>query len=434
MTCEPCAHVSPKARASSTATLLSACMLLALPLRADELRVGLGSAPLPTPEGGVLAGYASFSDRRATGIWGQPEARAIVVDTPALRVGLVALDILIPRPALRESLGADGQELGLDLLVVVATHTHSGPGGYMPGFVPERVSMGSFRPGAVADLRRAALRALAGAVSDLAPARVSSGIARAQLSANRRSADGGRETALPLLRFDFAARAPIVLFAYGTHPVVLPPSSLWYSADFPGRSRAWLEERGWRALFVPGPLGDQAPTSSLGPLWPDTLEAQRAQANEIGAALGRAVLAGLGELPPSGRAELQAVESVVQAPPSDLRRFCPLWWLGPLSRRALDRELSRSVPIVAVRVGRAVLLALPAEPVSALGDEIRAQVDPGLDAFVIAHANDWIGYAVTEQDYAAGSYEACMSFHGSGFGPWLVRAAGQTLRLLHSTP
>ena len=342
-------------------------MLLALPARADELRVGLGRAVLPTPEGGVLAGYASFTDRRATGVWGQPEARALVIDTPALRVGLVALDILIPRPALREPLAADAKELGLDLLVVVATHTHSGPGGYMPGFVPERVSMGSFRPEAAAELRRASLRALADAVSDLAPARVSSGIARAELSVNRRSAEGARETALPLLRFDFDARAPIVLFAYGTHPVVLSPISHSYSADFPGRSRAWLEERGWRAVFVQGPLGDQTPTSSLGPLWPDTLDAQRAQASEIGAALGRAVLAGLAELPPSRPAGLEAVEYEVEAPSHRVRRFCPLWWLGPLSRRTLGRELSRSVPIVAIKVGGALLLALPAEPVSALG-------------------------------------------------------------------
>ncbi len=383
----------------------------------------------------MLAGYASFSDRRATGIWGQPEARAIVVDTPALRVGLVALDILIPRPALREPMGADSEELGLDLLVVVATHTHSGPGGYMQGFVPERVSMGSFRPEALADLRRASIRALAGAVADLAPARVSSGIARAELSVNRRYAQGGRETALPLLRFDFdAGRAPIVLFAYGTHPIVLSRSARSYSADFPGRSRAWLEERGWRSVFVPGPLGDQAPKSDLGPLWPEAVEVQRAQASEIGAALGRAVLAGLGKLTPFERAELAVVENAVEAPTPRVRRFCPLWWLGPLSRRALERELSRRVPIVAIRIGGAVLLALPAEPGSALGDAIRAQVDPELDAFVITHANDWIGYAVTERNYAAGSYEACMSFHGPRFGPWLVSAAGQTLRLLHSTP
>ena len=315
----------PKVRASSAGTLLCACLLLALPARSADLRVGLGSAPLATPEGGVLAGYASFSDRRATGIWGQPEALAIVIDTPALRVGLVALDILIPRPALREPLGADGEKLGLDMLIVVATHTHSGPGGYMQGFVPERVSTGSFRPGALADLRHASIQALAGAVSDLAPARVSSGIARADLSVNRRSAEGRRETALPLLRFDFAARrAPIVLFAYGTHPIVLSPSSRSYSADFPGRSRAWLEKRGWRAVFVPGPLGDQAPTSSLGPLWPEALRAQRAQASEIGVALGRAVLAGLRQLPPSQPAELAAVENEVEAPPPRMRRFCPL--------------------------------------------------------------------------------------------------------------
>ena len=27
-------------------------------------------------------------------------------------------------------------------------------------------------------------------------------------------------------------------------------------------------------------------------------------------------------------------------------------------------------------------------------------------------ANDWTGYALTQQEYDAGGYEACLSFHG----------------------
>ena len=53
---------------------------------------------------------------------------------------------------------------------------------------------------------------------------------------------------------------------------------------------------------------------------------------------------------------------------------------------------------------------------------------------MIVHANDWLGYAVSERDYTAGSYEACMSFHGPGFGAWLVGAASGVLRLLDSLP
>ncbi|MEE9282226.1 MAG: neutral/alkaline non-lysosomal ceramidase N-terminal domain-containing protein [Myxococcota bacterium] len=413
---------------------MSACLLgLALPVAAGELRVGLGTAPLPAPLGGVLAGYAAPWDRRAEGVWDAPEARAIVLDTATSRVGLVVLDVLIPRPVLREPLRERAARLELDLLILVATHTHSGPGGYLPGFIAERLSMGSYRAAAPEELREAALQALVRAVADLSPARVAADSARAELAVNRNRPGGARETALPLLRFDFDdGRAPAVLFAYGAHPIVLSPASHGYSADYPGRARTWLEERGWRPVFLPGPLGDQAPVSSLGALWPDEVSDQRAQVREIGESLGRAVLAGLRQLVPGGEAELRAVEHWVEAPHQRARRFCPLWWLGPLTARALDAQLSRRVPIAAVRIGRADLLALPAEPTSAIGAALRDAIGPERVAFVVAHANDWIGYAVSEADYAAGGYEACMSFHGPEFGPWLVTNARRALRLLDS--
>jgi hypothetical protein len=401
--------VRSRAGAASTRALIFACVLvLGVPAQAGELRVGMGTAALPTPAGGVLAGYVTVRDRHADALWDRPEARAIVMERGGLRVALVVLDVLIAQASLRGPLASEARPLDIDLLVLVATHTHSGPGGYIPGWVPERLSMGSFRPEAPAELRQAALRALTQAVADLAPAQVASGSARAELAGNRRRADGARETSLPLLRFDFdGRRVPAVLFAYGAHPIVLSPGSHAYSADYPGRARAWLEERGWRPIFLPGPLGDQQPVSSLGALWPPEVERQRAQANEIGSALGAAVLSGLQAL---------------------------LWWLGPLIGQALEAQLSARVPITAIRLGVAELVGLPAEPTSEIGEAIRARIGPERDAFVIAHANDWIGYAVSEPEYAAGGYEACMSFYGPEFGPWLIGAASQTLWLLDSAP
>lgn len=436
MTCAPCRHVWSRAGAARARALIFACVLvLGVPAQAGELRVGMGTAALPTPVGGVLAGYVTVRDRRADALWDRPEARAIVMEQGGLRVALVVLDVLIAQASLREPLAREARLLGIDLLALIATHTHSGPGGYIPGWVPERLSMGSFRPEAPGELRQAALRALTQAVADLAPAQVSSGSARAELAGNRRRADGARETSLPLLRFDFDdRRVPAVLFAYGAHPTVLSPGSHAYSADYPGRARGWLEERGWRSIFLPGPLGDQQPVSSLGALWPPEVQQQQAQADEIGAALGAAVLTGLRALSPPLDAELSAVEHWVEAPLRRARRFCPLWWLGPLVGRALEAQLSPRVPITAIRLGAAELIGLPAEPASEIGEAIRARIGPERDAFVIAHANDWLGYAVSEPEYAAGGYEACMSFYGPEFGPWLVGAASRTLRLLDSAP
>ena len=118
--------------------------------------------------------------------------------------------------------------------------------------------------------------------------------------------------------------------------------------------------------------------------------------------------------------------------PVRLRRFCALWWLGPVVGEAVRGFLSERVPLHAIRIGRAELIALPAEPTSLLGEEIRRRMAPGRVPFVIAHANDWLGYAVARARYQRGGYEACLSFHGPGLGQWLVEEAAETLRLLDS--
>jgi len=58
---------------------------------------------------------------------------------------------------------------GIDLLALVATHTHSGPGGYLQGFIPERFTAGAYDPAMPARLAHAAAQAVKRGVADLAP-------------------------------------------------------------------------------------------------------------------------------------------------------------------------------------------------------------------------------------------------------------------------
>ena len=413
--------------------LPAAVLLLALvasaPAAAEpvEFSAGFAAVPLPIPEGGAMAGYGGLRNRTATGVLDPPEARALVIDGSGLRVAIVALDVLIARPRLRNDLQARIVGLDVDSLILVATHTHSGPGGYEPGWLAGRVTGASHQLGAAERLASAATLAVEIAVGNMSPARVAVDLASIELAENRRYPDGPKETALPLLRIDFSDGSnPAVLFAFAAHPIVLSNRSRDYSADYVGAARERLSLAGWRPIFVPGPLGDQQPTSLLGPLWPDEVELQREQAREIGGRLADAVLAGVAELESATPSTFRAAERWVDVPDSGMRRFCPLWWFSPLVRRGLSRFLSPQVPFVAVQLDDALLLALPAEPASSVGSALRAEVGEGNVPFVVAHANDWMGYAVSPEEYARGGYEACMSFFGPDFGPWLVDEAVRT--------
>ncbi len=410
--------------------LLAALLAVAGPALAGELRAGFGVAALPTPDGGPLAGYGGVFDRTATGALDPPEARALLLEQGELAVAIVTLDVVIARPELRERIERTDAAHDLDALLVVATHTHSGPGGYLEGFLPGRVTSGSFDPAARDGIAAAGGAALAAARTDLASARASAALGSLELARNRRFSDGPRERALPVLRLERAERAPILVFAYGAHPTVLSPRSRAYSADYVGAARARIERAGPRALFLPGPLGDQEPAPASGELWSDSLERQRVQVVEIGERLADAALAVAAGLPAPRDPSLTWRALELEPPAPAPRRFCALWWFSPLVGGVLDRFVADRVTFHALALGDARMVGVPGEPSSELGEAIRAAAPAGSVAFVVAHAGDWLGYAVTPAAWERGGYEACSSLHGPDFGPWIVGSAGRALRSL----
>ena len=378
-----------------------------------------------------MGGYGGLTTRRAEGVLDPPEARALVLDEGPLRVALVVLDVVIARPSLRDLVIGATHSLDIDLLTLVATHTHSGPGGYLPGWLSERVTAGEYDPEMPPRLARAAAEALERAVADLAPARIASANVPLHLARNRRFADGAAETELAVLRADFAdGRAPALLFAYGAHATLLSADSALLSGDWPAAARAALAADGWRAVFVPGPLGDQEPAVDLG-AWP-SVERERAAVADFGRAMAQAVdAAARGAVPSdSGAQHLAALERWVETPPTRLRSFCSLWWLSPFASSAIDAFVSKRVPFQAVRAGDAELVTVPAEPSATVGEELRARVPAGRTRFVVAHANDWLGYVVDPPTYARGGYEACLCLFGPTTAAWLVDSAGETARQL----
>jgi len=419
--------VRPRTSLCLVATL--ALALLAPASRGAELRAGFGSAPLPALVGEAIGGFGGLTTRRADGTLDPPEARALVLEQGNLRVAIVVLDIIIPRLSLRDALLEEIAPLDIDLLALVATHTHSGPGGYLPGFLAERFTGGEYDPKQPTRLVRSAARALERAVTDLAPARLASGHAVVSLSRNRRFADGPTDDELPVLRIDFTnGHEPIVLFAYGAHPSILSPRGELYSADWPGAARAALAEQGWRAIFVPGPLGDQEPRIDLG-FWPSVAK-ERETVTSYGSAVASAVKEEAELLTPQADVELSALERWVEPPAVQLRRFCPLWWTAPLVNGTIASFISKRAPIQVVRAGDAELLLLPAEPGAHIGAELRAGLPAERTRFVIDHANDWLGYFVDPQGYDRGGYEACFSFFGRDMAEWLTTQASETIVLL----
>jgi hypothetical protein len=330
-------------------------------------------------------------------------------------------------PTLREAIRKRAAPLELDGLMIAATHTHSGPGGYLQSRIAESALMGWFDPAVLRALTAAAGSALERAARALAPATVGVAIASSPaLAENRRHPGGPTDPSIPVLRVDGASGAAIAtLFSLAAHPTLLRPINAALSPDYPGPARALVESRrGGVALFVAGPLGDQKPRVSS-PAEPEDAAAQERSARELGERLGTLVVEAAELATPAVDAPVGFAEVRLPMPPIDVRGACAGWIFAPIFHLAARATFPSESVLSAARFGGLRLLASPYELGVEVAARIRSRVSGPL--MLIAHANDWLGYLLEPDDYQAGGYESCLGFHGERAAPSFADAAVQVL-------
>ena len=113
---------------------------------ADPIKAGVARELFTLPEGVPLAGYSRRHGKPSRGLHDPVGVSALVLTDADTTAALVSCDLLIiDEPlfdAVRRRLPAAGVPADLSLMLA-ATHTHSGPGGYGMKFL-EKLSMGHF--------------------------------------------------------------------------------------------------------------------------------------------------------------------------------------------------------------------------------------------------------------------------------------------------
>jgi len=369
------------------------------------LSAGVADVRFELPPGVPVGGFARL-------LWGSEGTRepvgvrALALSVPGLRIVLVSAELLLVPEALETAVLARVSDLDLTGVVVAATHTHAGPGGFWEHALGERVATGPYDP-LVRDAVAAAIaRAIRQAVDALAPARVS--IARGLADDLARSRSGGAEEGrILVVRVDRPDGSPVAeLAVFPAHPTILGKENRLLSGDWPGRFLA-KGDRGLR-LFFQGALGDQ----SVGGSASGSPEAFAASLSARVDALPR----GAPDAAPAlGYA---AVETSLPA-------FDPgaVPWLLRRAARNLGQGAFPSVARVeALRIGGALLIALPAEPVASVAAGWRAALPPGAE--IVSLAGGYLGYVEAPERVRAGEGETVRTY----FGPDLARRLGEATR------
>jgi neutral ceramidase len=113
------------------AIVAAAMMAAAAPASAGELRAGAGRADI-TPRTGYYLGGWTRADRTAHGQHTRLFARTLVLERDGRKVALVAIDLFMVPGGIVKQIGDRLAARGFSEqnIVVSASHTHSGPGGY----------------------------------------------------------------------------------------------------------------------------------------------------------------------------------------------------------------------------------------------------------------------------------------------------------------
>ncbi|MBI5069223.1 MAG: hypothetical protein HZB56_13385 [Deltaproteobacteria bacterium] len=401
------------AAAALAAVLIAAVALLSLP-RAERdgpprvtgtcstegpLQGGAATVPLtfagPVPIGG-------FPRLRwtAEGTRDPLAVRALVLSGPGCAVGLVSAEILLVPGALERAVSERTRDLGLGALVVGATHTHAGPGGYWDSFVAARIATGPYDPAILERIADAMAQALRQAAAARRPVQAEAAEVDARALARNRTgaAADGR---LVVLRLRAGPEVVGEIASLGTHATLLGAQQRLLSGDWPG---ALMRLSAAPRLFFPGALGDQ---SAAGP---ETASPER-YAEAVAARIERAPLRPLAPALAAARAEV------------------PLPWPSPggaprLLRPAAGRLLGGGMPAqaaaTAVRIGPLLLVAVPAEPVEEVGRGWREAAGPGAEILSLCGA--YAGYVETPERMARDDGETARTYYGPAMAARLEAA------------
>ncbi|NKB69784.1 MAG: hypothetical protein GKR89_22155 [Candidatus Latescibacteria bacterium] len=370
-------------------------------MRAGTAKVDITPQPAA---GAFMTGYTSKLDMPAEGAHDALYARILLLDDNAVKVGLIGLDLIGLNPGRLPQLA---QALGIDVVLLAATHTHGGPLVLDLG-VPYGENRHWPQGAPYLDwLEERIVEGLSQALDALQPVRLGVGRGLADISFNRRQMIDGKvemvwgknrdrskvwgpvDREVGVVRLDaIETGQPLALLAnYACHPVVMGPKNRLLTADFPGATCRYLEAKfpGTLPIFLQGGCGDLDPYIDV----QGDFEPVQVQGEELGQAI-EAVFE-----------QMDAGGAAIEAAPK-------LKWQA-LSRtfaRFEDENHTQDVHFGVLQIGEQLaLVVLPGEPFVGLQLDLKKR-SPVPYTFMLGYTNGYVGYFPTRQANREGGYGA----------------------------
>ncbi len=359
--------------------------------------------PWPVPVGGYGPPHHAVNDA-ATPL----SARALVLEIGGQKKALVALDVMLVTPQLRDAIAKD---LPVPV-IVIATHTHSGPGGYARNSATEWAALGSFSPAIEEALTRAARDAVMQAFGDMKPTRLESAHAQSEGLAIARTGTAADPRFTRLLFVGETGPVAQVLIA-AAHPTLVEKNPAKLHGDWPALLAAELEKDGGVTLVLQGAAGNASVNRAQLPT-PEAVVTKLA-----------ALTRGLPMRPQGPVIDAAWSEIHVWLPRPDASRIAPEFARAMVENALCDDAEDLAV-LQVLRLGDEKLLFVPGEPSFEAGQVLEEQAHA---TRLVSLADGYVGYIDTLQAVNTNTGEAPRQYFPASLITTLIEGAelaGQT--------
>ena len=421
--------------------------LATLSVQATDLRVGYSEQIVNLPDKLSLAGYiqrrlvrssnAAYSRyfRASTGKMNDSLAKTIVIDDGRQLIFMSTLEVIAIEPELKALVEQRLRQLINRPLEVnlFATHTHSGPGGFVKVKLWQQLATDFYFADVFNHFADSLVESAYNAYNSLEKVQMSYVTGSVNGFVFNRRNGAYLNPQLHIVKFINSKNKPVVsILNFPIHGTALGPENLLLSGDLPAMvENKMVEKTNSPFMFFSGAAGDVGPkidealaasfnsTVASSPSLESIEKFSNRLADKINVfwnqtsivATKPAIVRSFNIDLPLAQADLSTcIRSVLPKPFQ--------WVANFLFRVKLPKDLDRPMIVNMVHLAPLTFYMIPGEPIGEIGKEIeKFSVDNNFEnPMILALANSYYGYILTEKEFARGGYETCNSFYGKTYG------------------
>eukprot|EP01095_Lingulamoeba_sp_RSL-Kostka_P010630 TRINITY_DN3864_c0_g1_i1.p1 TRINITY_DN3864_c0_g1~~TRINITY_DN3864_c0_g1_i1.p1 ORF type:complete len:468 (+),score=190.18 TRINITY_DN3864_c0_g1_i1:25-1428(+) len=367
--------------------------------------------------------------------------KALVIDSGDERVCFVTMDTMCADSSLEYlawlEASVQGFTIPLDKITFSGSHTHSGPGGWVPQFgIQVTPTFDLFVPNLQKMLANSIAKAMVEAERNLQPALIGTGVGQiTNVTHNRRSKispyvnDTTIDPNCAIIRVDDTNGNPIAtLWNFAVHGVCFGSDNMLFSSDIMGGASDNIEEIvGGVALFVNGDAGDISPTGAACNNKPN-YDGAVTIANVVKETREKIDVVSEGDIfvysyeydfgQMLTNWTLAREKNCTHGGPLDICTICEIrdCTLDIRGGEAWVEETPRfSAFRLALGNNNTAIVTIPGEALLELGWQIRNDtLDLGFKdtTFLFGYTNNYLMYFATPNEYVLGGYEANLTLWG----------------------